>query len=170
MEKKRRTTVRTLSDATVGEYTVTSTTVAESTVLDPNNATVFENIVPENIVDDSSTASQPNTTETMENDMEVLQSVVLQQKRASYEEKAMALLIEEALLRARNYRAKASVESSGARKNVSAVLDTGAGSNVLKENFLLYAWAKHAAKIKATRLRSAANTQSEVNGVIRLEV
>lgn len=53
---------------------------------------------------------------------------------------------------------------------LAAFSDPGTEPNLLKENCLSLACARHAAIIETTRLRSAANTQLDMKGVIRQEV
>lgn len=74
------TTVR---NATVDDNFVTGSTVANPTVRNPDNATVFDNTARESILKELSSASHPDSTATMEDDMEVLRSVVMLQKVAS---------------------------------------------------------------------------------------
>lgn len=91
--------------------------------------------------------------------MEVLCSVMMQPKMESCIEKALAGSKEEALWKAKDCKAKALVRIERKWKVVRAVLDTGAGPNMLKETCLPRARARHAVTVKATRLRSAADTQ-----------
>lgn len=169
-EKKRRATVRTVSNATVYNNTETDTTVAKTDVLGPSDATVFENTVPKIIFIKFPTALQQKNSENKEDDRDVLCSVILQRKMASCKEYATALLKGKALLSARNFMTEASVRIERVRKTVNEILDTGAGPNLLKEICLPRDLIRHAGTIKVTRLRSAANTQLEVKAVIRMEV
>lgn len=50
IERERRTTIRTVSNATIDDNTVTSSAVADSTVLGQEDATVLKNKVFENIL------------------------------------------------------------------------------------------------------------------------
>lgn len=161
------TTVR---DATVDDNTMTDISSARHTVPNLENATVFDNTVQENILKDLSTTSHPKPTETMKNNIEVLCSLMMHQKMARRKEKAMSVLKRKALLRARNYKKKVSIGNKEVPKMLTAILNTGAGPNLLKENCLLRAWAGHAFTVKAKRLRAAANTQRKVKGVVRLAV
>lgn len=87
-----------------------------------------------------------------------------------WKEEAMKLLKREALLRARNFKFKASVGIIGVWNMFTAILNIGKGPNPLKEIYLLQAGARHAATMKVTHVRSTANTQLVVKGVIRPEV
>lgn len=136
MEQEGRATVRTASDAAVCNNTVTGNTVTKSTVRGPNDATVFDSTVPKNILNELTTASQPERTELMENDMKVQCSVMTQQNMVRCKEKAMALLKGEAHLGTRNYKVKASEGIGGVWKLLSAFLDTRAGPKVLNESCL----------------------------------
>lgn len=81
----------------------------------------------------------------------------------------MVLLKEEATLKARYYKVKASVDTKEEWKTLTPVLHTGEYQNIPKENCLPRAWARLAIAMKPTRLQSAAYTQLNVKQVIRLE-
>lgn len=93
---------------------------------------------------------------------------MMQQKMASCKDKAMDLRKGKNLLKPINHKDKASVGINSAWKVVTAVLDTGAGWKLLKENCLLQEWVRNVILMKATRLRSAANKQLEVNELVRM--
>lgn len=82
----------------------------------------------------------------------------------------MALLKEEVLLKAWNYKIKASVCVKRVWKTLTAVLNTVAGPNLLKQICFLQAWARDAVTIKETSVRSAASTQLDARRVKRLKV
>lgn len=66
MTNERRATVRTVSDAAVGDKTVADSMVAETTIPSPNKAFVFENRNYENNLKQFSTIPQPKFTDIME--------------------------------------------------------------------------------------------------------
>lgn len=104
-----------------------------STVHGSNDAIVFENTVPEYILRESSIAKQPEATKLMENGLEVLRPVMMHQKMPKCKEEAMALFKGEALVRAINYKIKASVSIKEVWKMLTAILSTGADPNLLKK-------------------------------------
>lgn len=53
---------------------------------------------------------------------------------------------------------------------MTAVLDTGAGPNLVRKGYLSRAWSRNSVLIKTTCLQSAANVQQEVKVVIKLDV
>lgn len=65
---------------------------------------------------------------------------------------------------------KTSVKFNGVWKTVTAVLNTKAGPNLVKTDCLSRAQAWIVVTMKATCLRSAANTHLEIKGVIRFKV
>lgn len=118
-------------------------------------------------------ASHLKFVEAIKNDLEVLRevvlAVVLPQKSADGEAKAINLLKEEALSKAESYKFRTSVGIEGIWKMVIGVLDLGAGPDLEMKNCLPRACAIHAVIIKTTCLRSAANVQLEVSEVLRLK-
>lgn len=73
--------VQAMSDATDGDSTAASSTAAKSTVHCPNDGALFDNTVSENILKKISAAPLPSSAESTGNDLKVLYSVILQQKR-----------------------------------------------------------------------------------------
>lgn len=105
-ESKRGATVL---DATVDENAETSNTVLKTTVHAPNDGTVFDITVSDDISKDLSTVSHPKFTKIMEDDMAMLCSVMKQQNVTSCKEETTDSLIDKALPGARNYKVKISV-------------------------------------------------------------
>lgn len=141
-----------------------------STVLGLKNGTLFISTVPETIWKASSTTSSTESTETMENNMKVLWSAVMQKNMASCKTEATTLLNGEALQRADNYKAKALAGTKEVWGKLASALQTGAGPNLLKENCRSRAWTRHTVTKKTTYLRSATITELKLHGAIRLEV
>lgn len=83
---------------------------------------------------------------------------------------AMALLDVKALMRAKNNEVEAQVGIEKVSRTLTAILDTGASTDSLKKNCPPRTWAKHFVTMKATCLRSTADTQPAGNGVLRFEV
>lgn len=85
---------------------------------------------------DLSTASYPESTKNVLGDMEVLCSLLMQQKMASSKDEVTTQLRVEAQLGARNYKDKASVGLEGVWRTLTVVLETGAVPNLLIESYL----------------------------------
>lgn len=86
------------------------------------------------------------------------------------EGEAHALHIEKVLLKAKNYKVKASVAVRELWNRMLAVLYTEAVPDVIKENCLPQAWSQNFFPMKTTSLRTVSNTHLEVKSGIWLEV
>lgn len=170
MEQEGKIIVRTASETSVGDNTGTGSTVVKSTANGPNDATVIDITVTKNILKELSSASQLESTELMENDMEVLRAVTIQQKTTRWKEEGKVLLKGNAFLITRNYKVMASIGIGGVWKMLTAIFETRAGPNLLKKNCLPRGLARIVVTMKATLLQSAANTQLEAKEVIRLKI
>lgn len=84
----------------------------------------------------------------------------MKQKMARNKEEAMALLKEKVILRTRNYKVKVSVGIKRVWKKLTAILETGPGTNLLRECCVPRSLSKHAATMEATHVQSTANRQT----------
>lgn len=109
-KQKKKTTAQTGRDATVGNNTIAGSTLFETIVQYSNSATVSTNIVPVNILKKVLNASQPTFTKIVENDLKALCLNILQQKVTKGSEIALDLLLGRALLRAKDYKAKTTID------------------------------------------------------------
>lgn len=86
VKPKRTSTIQTRYPM-VSFNTVASSNVVSSTIHGPNDATVFNYTKPKNISKEFLNASQPESTEIIENDLDILCSVKQEQKFASDKKK-----------------------------------------------------------------------------------
>lgn len=74
------------------------------------------------------------------------------------------------LLQARKYRVEIAVSARRVCTTLMAILDTGVGTKLINEKFILAVQALLLKTAKASRLRSASNNAMEVKGVINLHL
>lgn len=80
-KQKRKSTVRTTDDVTIGNNAAAGSTVVEPTVHSSKNATAYNSAVFEMFSKELSTVSQPESAEIKESDIKALYLELVQQKR-----------------------------------------------------------------------------------------
>lgn len=148
MDRKRMIAVR---EDTVEDYTVTESTVAKPTVHSLNDDIVFDEPLHERFFKDSLTASQPEFIEIMENEMEVMCSVLMLQKVASWKKS-------DGFIEKGSSPKRQKLESQGLDRHRRSLEDIEcrvkheSRFKPSEKHCLPRAWAKHAVTVKATRL------------------
>lgn len=170
MELERITNVQTTSGAIVENIAVPSSKVAKYTVLGTEDAILFDDTVPKIITKNLPTALQPKSTKSLKNDRAVLHLIILQQKIPICKEETMTSLKRKSLLRMKRLQIQSFSRLQSSMKNGDCFIKHSEGPNLLKKICLPPAWVRDVVTMKTRRLRSAANTQLEVNKVLRLKV